>query len=76
MRLPDAHVVLTGASGGTGLAIAEALCSQGAKVLAASRHVHPPPQLREFCPANLHWGEAGPRTAPGRQQRGPTVGRG
>ncbi|WP_440802263.1 SDR family oxidoreductase [Pseudomonas syringae] len=68
MRLPDAHVVLTGASGGIGLAIAEALCSQGAKVLAVSRHVHPLRQLLELYPANLHWVEADLCTAQGRQQ--------
>jgi NADP-dependent 3-hydroxy acid dehydrogenase YdfG len=31
-------VVLTGASGGIGLAITEALCAAGAQVLAVARH--------------------------------------
>ena len=38
MQLRDARVVLTGASGGIGLAIAEALCAAGAQVLAVARH--------------------------------------
>ncbi len=41
MRLSDTRVVLTGASGGIGLAIAEALCSHGAQVLAVSRNGQP-----------------------------------
>ena len=32
MKLHDARVVLTGASGGIGLAIATALCASGARV--------------------------------------------
>ncbi len=38
MQLRNARVVLTGASGGIGMAIAEALCAAGARVLAVARH--------------------------------------
>jgi short-subunit dehydrogenase len=38
MQLRDARVVLTGASGGIGLAIADVLCAAGARVLAVARH--------------------------------------
>ena len=41
MRLCEARVVLTGASGGIGLAIATALCASGARVLAVARHREP-----------------------------------
>lgn len=41
MRLSDARVVLTGASGGIGLAIVSALCASGARVLAVARHRGP-----------------------------------
>mgnify|MGYP001583603291 CR=1 FL=1 len=41
MQLSDARVVLTGASGGIGLAIATALCASGAHVLAVARHRAP-----------------------------------
>lgn len=37
MRLPDCVAVLTGASGGIGLELADQLCSAGARVLAVSR---------------------------------------
>ena len=39
MRLPESVVVLTGASGGIGLELAEQLCAAGAQVLAVSRHM-------------------------------------
>ncbi|WP_394650882.1 SDR family NAD(P)-dependent oxidoreductase, partial [uncultured Acinetobacter sp.] len=38
MQLSNAHVVLTGASGGIGLALCDALCKEGAKVLAIARN--------------------------------------
>ena len=37
MRLPESVVILTGASGGIGLELAEQLCAAGARVLAVSR---------------------------------------
>jgi short-subunit dehydrogenase len=55
MRLSEARVVLTGASGGIGLAIATALCAQGARVLAVARHREPLAPLLERYPRNLLW---------------------
>nr|WP_314525977.1 SDR family oxidoreductase [uncultured Pseudomonas sp.] len=55
MRLSEARVVLTGASGGIGLAIATALCASGAKVLAVARHREPLAPLLERYPQQLSW---------------------
>ncbi|MBV7575238.1 SDR family oxidoreductase [Pseudomonas sp. PDM32] len=55
MRLSEARVVLTGASGGIGLAIATALCASGAQVLAVARHREPLVPLFELYPDNLCW---------------------
>ena len=55
MKLHDARVVLTGASGGIGLAIATALCASGARVLAVARHQEPLRPLLERYPQNLCW---------------------
>ncbi|MNH79682.1 3-oxoacyl-[acyl-carrier-protein] reductase FabG [compost metagenome] len=55
MRLSEARVVLTGASGGIGLAIATALCASGAQVLAVARHREPLVPLLERYPGNLSW---------------------
>ena len=55
MRLSEARVVLTGASGGIGLAIATALCAAGARVLAVARHRQPLEALLERYPQNLCW---------------------
>ncbi|MGE8333780.1 SDR family oxidoreductase [Pseudomonas laurylsulfatiphila] len=55
MRLSEARVVLTGASGGIGLAIATALCASGAQVLAVARHREPLVPLLERYPDNLCW---------------------
>ena len=55
MRLSEARVVLTGASGGIGLAIATALCAAGARVLAVARHREPLAALIERYPRNLCW---------------------
>jgi short-subunit dehydrogenase len=67
MRLSEARVVLTGASGGIGLAIAEALCSHGAQVLAVSRHQEPLLALKAQYPHLLRWAQADLTTAEGRQ---------
>ncbi|KTB57093.1 SDR family oxidoreductase [Pseudomonas syringae] len=66
MRLSETKVVLTGASGGIGLEIAEALCRQGAHVLAVSRRQQPLRRLLAQYPAHLHWVEADLCTAQGR----------
>ncbi|WP_095128452.1 SDR family oxidoreductase [Pseudomonas sp. Irchel s3h14] len=55
MRLSEARVVLTGASGGIGLAIATALCASGAHVLAVARHREPLEPLLKRYPKNVCW---------------------
>ncbi|WDH50474.1 SDR family oxidoreductase [Pseudomonas chlororaphis] len=55
MRLSDARVVLTGASGGIGLAIAGDLCASGAKVLAVARRRAPLEPLLARYPDQLYW---------------------
>ncbi|PTT63310.1 short chain dehydrogenase, partial [Pseudomonas sp. HMWF007] len=55
MQLRDARVVLTGASGGIGLAIAEALCAAGARVLAVARHQEALAPLLARYPDTLCW---------------------
>ncbi|MDT8904185.1 MULTISPECIES: SDR family oxidoreductase [Pseudomonas] len=55
MRLCDARVVLTGASGGIGLAIAAALCASGARVLAVARHRETLQPLIARYPQHLFW---------------------
>lgn len=53
MQLRDARVVLTGASGGIGMAIAAALCAAGARVLAVARHQQALQALLQRYPHNL-----------------------
>ncbi|MNZ23977.1 3-oxoacyl-[acyl-carrier-protein] reductase FabG [compost metagenome] len=67
MRLSDCRVVLTGASGGIGLQLAEQLCAAGARVLAVSRHEGALAALRQRYPQTLVWQMADLRTAAGRQ---------
>jgi short-subunit dehydrogenase len=67
MQLSEARVVLTGASGGIGLAIVEALCKQGAQVLAVSRHEESLLPLLARYPDLLHWVEADLCTPEGRK---------
>jgi Short-chain dehydrogenases of various substrate specificities len=55
MRLSDARVVLTGASGGIGLAIAGALCASGARVLAVARHREALEPLLARYPQHVCW---------------------
>lgn len=55
MRLSEARVVLTGASGGIGQAIAAALCASGAQVLAVARHGESLAHLLTQYPQQLCW---------------------
>ena len=55
MRLSEARVVLTGASGGIGAAIADALCANGAQVLAVARHRESLAPLLERYPQQVFW---------------------
>ncbi|MCK9799477.1 SDR family oxidoreductase [Pseudomonas sp. MAFF 302030] len=55
MRLSEARVVLTGASGGIGRAIAAALCASGARVLAVARHEDALASLLKQYPQHLSW---------------------
>lgn len=55
MRLNEARVVLTGASGGIGLAITNALLASGAQVLAVSRHEDALRPSMTRYPSQLRW---------------------
>ncbi|WP_085695075.1 MULTISPECIES: SDR family oxidoreductase [unclassified Pseudomonas] len=55
MQLREARVVLTGASGGIGLAITDALCRAGARVLAVARHHEALAPLLQRYPDTLSW---------------------
>ena len=55
MRLCEARVILTGASGGIGVAIAAALCASGARVLAVARRGEALTPLIEQYPQHLCW---------------------
>lgn len=68
MRLSDCRVVLTGASGGIGLRLAEQLCAAGAQVLAVSRQEGGLAQLRQRFPHQLRWQEADLHLAKARQE--------
>ncbi|MNG71864.1 putative oxidoreductase [compost metagenome] len=68
MRLPDCVVVLTGASGGIGLELADQLCAAGARVLAVSRHLGKLASVMNRYPRQLRWQAADLRSAEGRQQ--------
>ncbi|AYF85784.1 MULTISPECIES: SDR family oxidoreductase [unclassified Pseudomonas] len=68
MRLADCRVLLTGASGGIGLALVEQLCVRGAQVLAVSRHPETLAGLRQRFPHQLSWVGADLRQAAGRQR--------
>ncbi|WP_152224343.1 SDR family oxidoreductase [Pseudomonas sp. SCB32] len=67
MRLPECRVVLTGASGGIGLQLAEQLCAAGAQVLAVSRHAGALIELMQHYPEHLHWQAANLRNGADRQ---------
>ncbi|MFD2644775.1 SDR family oxidoreductase [Pseudomonas japonica] len=68
MRLSESVVVLTGASGGIGLELAEQLCAAGARVLAVSRQVGKLASLMQRYPQRLHWQAADLRTREGRER--------
>ena len=53
MQLSNAQVLLTGASGGIGLALCAALCQEGAKVLAVARNTQVLQQISQQYPAQL-----------------------
>jgi len=54
-RLDGRLALVTGSSAGIGLAIAEALCARGAKVLAVARHKEPLGPLLARYPNQLCW---------------------
>lgn len=68
MRLSDCRAVLTGASGGIGLQLAEQLCNAGAQVLAVSRQEGGLGQLRQRFPQQLRWQQADLNQAKARQE--------
>ncbi|MFZ6046948.1 SDR family oxidoreductase [Pseudomonas sp. CR3202] len=68
MRLTDCRVLLTGASGGIGLALAEQLCARGAQVLAVSRQRDALAALSQRYPQRLSWVGADLRRAQERQR--------
>lgn len=67
MKLAEARALLTGASGGIGLAIIHAFCSRGVQVLAVSRNKAPLIPLLARYPGLLQWIEADLATQAGRQ---------
>ena len=67
MRLPDCAAVLTGASGGIGLELADQLCSAGARVLAVSRQQGKLAELMARYPGQLLWQQADLRSVEGRR---------
>ena len=68
MQLRDARVVLTGASGGIGQAIAAALCAAGARVLAVARDQQSLLPLLARYPQNLYC-VAADLTSPGDRRK-------
>ena len=68
MRLSETVVLLTGASGGIGLQLAEQLCTSGARVLAVSRQRGGLDRLLAQYPQQLSWQAADLRSSQERQQ--------
>lgn len=68
MRLSESVVLLTGASGGIGLELAEQLCAAGARVLAVSRHLGKLASLMNRYPERLRWQSADLRSQQGRDE--------
>jgi len=67
MRLPECRAVLTGASGGIGLALAERLCAGGAQLIAVTRQEEALSELRERYPKQVRVVAADLGSASGRQ---------
>ena len=68
MQLSECRAILTGASGGIGLALAAELCAGGAQVLAVARHGEALDALLQHYPAQVRWVQADLRDAAGRQR--------
>ena len=68
MRLPECVVILTGASGGIGLELAEQLCAADARVLAVSRQMGKLASLMNRYHDRLLWQPADLRSHDGREQ--------
>ena len=67
MRLPECRAVLTGASGGIGLALAEKLCAGGAQLIAVTRQEGALSELRQRYPKQVRVVAADLGSASGRQ---------
>lgn len=67
MRLPECRAVLTGASGGIGLALAERLCAGGAQLIAVTRQEEALSELRERYPKQVRVVAADLGSTSGRQ---------
>ncbi len=67
MRLPECRALLTGASGGIGLALAEQLCAGGAQLLAVSRQGQALEALCQRYPKQIRRVEADLTSVAGRQ---------
>lgn len=66
MRISDCRVLLTGASGGIGQALAESLCRQGARLLVAGRQPGPLRELARRFPGRVEIVEGDIASAVGR----------
>ena len=67
MRLPECRAVLTGASGGIGLALAEKLCAGGAQLIAVTRQEGALSELLQLYPKQVRVVAADLGSASGRQ---------
>ena len=67
MRLPECRAVLTGASGGIGLALAEKLCAGGAQLIAVTRQEGALSELLQRYPKQVRVVAADLGSASGRQ---------
>lgn len=66
MRISECRALITGASGGIGQAIVDALCRQGAHLLVAGRQVAPLQDLAQRFPGQIEVVQADMGTADGR----------